>query len=495
MPQLRQAILQTAARHDATLTLEAMRTTRVASDQQRRYPYGQYYPDTQVELEIAGEVLNKDVAVAAQIAREALNRRIDYGVLDFLQRIQVKDKDAATGFLNQFITKLQAEDFDPNSPGFSVILNLISVWIESNRPASDEGEGPVKTPLGALDKRVIQGLLNNVIKRALNSESSNVNPNQTNDLLRMMQPMMPELEKLAPSQLPALRQRIAEMEKFNPIQQNPWAKYQEAINNGTTEDALEAAKHAPPEMQENLYQQTAWKALNQGNPDLAREIIRNNISEPSQRREMMANVDRQQMGQAAGQGKFNEARAFLARLPTIEERVSSLCQFAAKAAESGDKALALQLLNEAQALVSGKAQNYGQMQAQMQVATASFTIEPNRAAPIFESIAEQLNDLAVAAAALNGFDIAQYFRDGELIVDSGNGLCNATQNLSMQLGAYALQDFDRARAISERLQRPEMRVRALLFIAQYALATEDSPINARGIGMATGILTYRRWVE
>ncbi|MEK6323023.1 MAG: hypothetical protein AABN33_15225 [Acidobacteriota bacterium] len=72
---------------------------------------------------------------------------------------------------------------------------------------------------------------------------------------------------------------------------------------------------------------------------------------------------------------------------------------------------------------------------------------------------------------MNGFDL-EYFRSGEFTINGGNQLSNMALEFSRELGSLARNDFDHARSMAERFQRPEMRVMALLQIAQAALSSD-----------------------
>ena len=75
---------------------------------------------------------------------------------------------------------------------------------------------------------------------------------------------------------------------------------------------------------------------------------------------------------------------------------------------------------------------------------------------------------------LNGFDL-QYFTAGEFVINGGNSLSTMVHELAEELGSIARSDFDRAKSVSERFQRGEMRVTALLQIAQGALEDLNTP--------------------
>jgi hypothetical protein len=149
-----------------------------------------------------------------------------------------------------------------------------------------------------------------------------------------------------------------------------------------------------------------------------------------------------------------------------------LAQMATSIGTAGNKSTALELLGEAEALLGDRALNYQQLRAGIQVATAYEPLNLSKSAALIEKAINQLNELSVAALVLNGFDLQQYFRNGELVINGGNSLNEMAQESARELGSISRHDFDRAKSVAEEFQRPEMRVMALLQIAQAALSSD-----------------------
>src|SRR5262249_55601591 len=193
-----------------------------------------------------------------------------------------------------------------------------------------------------------------------------------------------------------------------------------------------------------------------------------------QRAEMSLNIERQSFYKAREQKKLDEARAMLSRLPSSNERAVLLSQMATSYAGDGDKATALQLLAEAQASIGDRARDYGQLQAQVEIARAYVQLDPMRSGSIVETVFDQVNELSGAALVLSGFDLQanQYFRDGEFVAYMGTPLGNIIFQSSQVLGSMARDDFDNPRQVSDRLMRLEMRLMPLLQIAREALSSE-----------------------
>jgi hypothetical protein len=486
--QLRQEILQVAANHDPKLALNFLRASRPASPQQGAY--AQPALEAQLEMRLAVQLAAKEPKEALSIAEESLKIGMDYEAVNLLYSLQSQDKSAAERFLGDILNRLRTDDFSRSPASVNIATTLLRTWIESNRPASDQPVQRTTVNLSPsnLDEQTARELSTILIKAVVNNSPNSVGvvavgsivvnggrsfrsyPGQMVGILQQLKPLLPDLERLSPNEIGPLREAVAELDRLNQAQQGPWAKYQELAQNGTARELIEASKTAPPEVANNLIQQAVWKAFNQGDANTARAMLEK-IADPGQRREMALNLDRQSFYRASDEQKLAKGRALLSRLPSKEERVNVLCQLAAGISAKGQKAIALQLLEEAQGLAGDRALSYPQLQAQIQIANAFEELDASKSAAIIEGVIDKLNELSTAALVLNGFDI-QYFRDGEFVINGGNPLNMVAQESAQKLGSISRKEYDRAKLAAERFQRREMRVMVLLQIAQVALSID-----------------------
>lgn len=486
--QLRQEMLHVAANHDPKLALDFLRTSRPASTD--HMTYAPPILEAQLEMRLAVQLAAKDPQEALSLAEDSLKLGIDYEAMNLLYRFQSQDKSAAERFLGAILNRLRTDDFSRSPASVNIATTLLRTWIESNRPASEQ-PGQRTTPnlsLSSLDEQTARELSTILIKAVSNTGPTSAGvavvgsrvidggrsfrsyPGQAFGILQQLKPLLSGIERLSPNQIGPLRERIAEMDRLNQAQQGPWEKYQELAQNGSAGELIEASKTAPPEVANSLVQQAVWKAFNQGDATSARAMLEK-VADPGQRREMALNLDRQSFYRASEEQKLAEGRVLLSRLTSIEERVNILCQLAGSVAAKGDKATALQLLGEAQALVGDRALSYPQLQAQIQIATAFEELDASKSAAIVEGVIDKLNELSTAALVLNGFDI-QYFRDGEFVINDGNQLNMVAQGSAQKLGSISRKEYERARLGAERFQRPEMRVMGLLQIVKVALSAD-----------------------
>ena len=127
---------------------------------------------------------------------------------------------------------------------------------------------------------------------------------------------------------------------------------------------------------------------------------------------------------------------------------------------------ALDLLNLAQSLVGPRLDDSSHFNAQLQIAQAYIRFEPARSFELYEQAIDRLNELVAAAAVVDGFSCQRQFKDGELVLQGGGPLAGLLEQCGNGLATLAQQDWERAVAVTARLQRTEARLKARLPIIQ-----------------------------
>ena len=483
---LRQEIVQVAAKYDARLAADFVRATRI--DSRSRPPNsGLTNYEANLEMRVAIQIAEKDPAEALAIAEDSLKISIDYESLSLLNALHSKDKKLAERFLDSIIKSIRTFGIG-NSAATPIALNLIRTWSENVRAANDPAAPRTTTSLllSNLNEETARELTNLIADSLLSDGTVNTTtafgrtfidgpssmyPGMIQGIVQQLKPILSDFEKLAADRMPALRTRIAEHEKTYEAQQGPWVKYQKLGETGTADELMEAAKTAPIEMAGVLLNQASWKAINEDDYERARQFIDQNPN-ASQRTEMRRNLVRRQIQRAIEKKDIAGARALLPGLP-IEEQVAMLSQLAASTALEGDKVGALKLLGEAQALLSNRARNYGQLQALINIASAYADVESSVSVSLVERVIDQVNELVAAAMVLDGFDVQGTFREGEFVIASGNMLNNLSQECGRILSSNARADANQAASTAERFQRPEMRLIALLQIVHTLLMRDE----------------------
>jgi len=457
LSELRINLLDIITKFDPQLALELLNSSRQPASPRRHSSYSP--PDIEVQLEgrLAGLIAARDPQRALQIARTSLTKGLSYELINTLSQLRSSDREAAAALSQEIIARLKAENrMNPDNCGIAFSL--------AHMFRSREG-----------DERAFREVLNLLIESALNASLSNkVNPAElylASNLLSQLQPFMPEVEKYAPSRVTALRQKIAELNQVNDPHIRSLNDINKLMQDGTVEAGLEYVAKMPPESSSQGYQQVIRKAAGNGEYERARQIANSGL-EPTDRKTMLEEIDRQALWQTARQGKMNEARQMLTKLHSIEERASTLIQLARMTSEKNDPETARQFLAEAFDTVAGKATNYHHLQTQLNVVQAYVPFDPDRSFELMTQIINQVNELMTAAAALDGFE-NNYLKNGEWLPSGGSALNNLVVTCNQHIATLARADFERARSLADRWQRSEVQIRAWLMIVETVLSNSN----------------------
>jgi hypothetical protein len=300
-----------------------------------------------------------------------------------------------------------------------------------------------------------------------------IEQNNARRMLAISQMLMPMVDQYLPAKAQALRQKLSELGMPVSLAQTLNS------NQGgepTTDALIQAAANAPQQMQSRLYQQAAYKALEEGDTERARQIANDHL-QPNVRDNVMKQIDFRELAKKAEGARIEDVRQAVARLQTENEKIDLLIQVANEAQKT-DQKLALQLLEDARQIANRRATAYQHFEQQLRVARAYAGIDPARSFEILEPGIVQLNELLAAAAVLSGFEI-NMFRDGEMAIQGGNGLTNMVNRFGQELAQLAKSDFERSETLAGRFQFAEARIMTRLAIVQGIL--RERPAGSRNI--------------
>lgn len=508
--QLRQELVLTAARHDAELAYQMLRSTQSVTANNsagngRRFPAD---PQNNLEQNLLAAIAASDPKVAYQKASESLDKgEYPTALGRVLAQLQAKDPEAFQKLSDKTLGRLGSDSLLSSPGASSLAMSLLrtgprvaaSTSADANKSAASAGQ--------VLSESAYHQLLDSAVTASLsvtslgpgpafpgggrrsqfraaqaNPQSTAQNPpddtqvrqNNARMLLFGLAAMLPQIDQYLPERAPAVRQKLTDLGMAN----NPMMAYgnqmRTAMQQGTSDSLEAAAKVAPPQIQSRLYQQAAQKAVDEGNTDRATQIANDHLDE-SGRTSIMQAVDFKRIATTASPEKLNDIRLKLAALPSDSDRVKYLLDLA-NATQKDNPKLALRFLEDARALVSKRAANFRDFEDQLKVADAFALIDPKRSFDVIEPGIAQLNELLAAAQVLNGFEI-QVFRDGELPLQGGSDLGNMVARYGQELAALAKVDFERARMTADRFQLTEPRLLAKLSIVQVALGVQPSIVN------------------
>jgi hypothetical protein len=486
--QLRHQLLRMVARRDPQLALDLLAVTRPPAAEDPSQNFGM--PDQELALEqsLAIEAAASDPKRAFQMAEESLSKGVSYSLLAVLRRLQQKDSDLAQRLLADIIKKLQSENLSRDQGLAFIAQDLLRTALrpqESLAASKGQGSAPPVKPLN-FDDQAKRDLADVVTRAALSGQDSSA--------AISLQSLLPDLEKLVPERAEQLRKRVADARKALNPEARKWLELEPLMRDGTADAMLEAAAKAPPGLRNALYSSAAWKLFQAGDAERARQLISDNLG-GQEREQALAQIDRRLVMRAVEQGKLDEAKKLIARIPSRQGRATQIALLAAGLMKKGERKAALELMDEAKKLVNPQPDNQEEINTLLIVARAYAAVEPARAFELIEPLIDQANDVISAAALLDKFGSGQasIFRKGELIMHPGfMTASNMFNQYGRELGALARADFTRTKAIADRLQRSEVRLMARLLIAQSVLsdrlgaAGEDETGLGLNLSLGTG---------
>lgn len=504
--QLRQELVMTVARRNATLAYQILQLTQpppMPADQPNNRMANM---EASLEQRLLAQIALTDPLLAMKNAEEMLDKgQYASSFAQVLAQLQQKDKEAAARFSDKLLKRLQSENLLNHQEAGMLMLSLLR---PGPKPAEKSGEAP-RVSYGSapvVSEAAYASLLEAMIAAALkanppaqgggrgmnmgggpngNRGRGNLPPGAQGApaaeqvagrlLLSGLETLLPQIDKYLPARSTAVRQKLTQM-GMDGGQRASFNQINELMQQGTSESIMSAAATAPAGMQSSLYQRAAIKALEEGNAERARQIANERLNGP-QRTMLLQRIEAQQLALKSGDEAMESIRQALARLASDEERLRMLLQLSSSTQRDNPK-LAVQILGEAQKLVSGRISSYQQFELQLQVARAFAPLDPARSFEVLEPGINQLNELFPAAALLSGFDV-NIFKEGELPLQEGSRLSGMVNQYAQELATLARSDFERAQMTAERFQLPEARIFTRLAIVRGVLGAPEGPNNNR----------------
>jgi len=522
--RLRQQLVLTAARHDATLAYQLLATTQPVTPPSESATNGRLRGgDANLEQSLLARIASTDPKLAAQKAEEALaSGQYPSSLANVISNLQVKDKEASAKLATKVVNKLQSENLLANPQAANLALFLLRggplpAQSQSSVPGIAPGNEFAGTPV--LGETAFQGLMNTVIDSALRATRSQSQSSTTvgqgvgrgrrnfggaqnaaqatltdaqleqqnaRRMLAGLQMLMPQIEQVLPARATAIRNKMTELgmgsnspvaiDRLGPI-----------MREGTPDELIAAASTAPQQMQSRLYQEAAQKALEEGNVDRARQIATDHLQATARDR-VLQKVDFQVLAAKVKADNVDQLNQILGGLGSDDERIDLLLQLAAQTQKGSggslsedDSKAALKFLGEAKRIANRRATSYSQLEQQLRVADAFAALDAPKSFEVLDPGISQLNELLSAAAVLNGFEI-NIFREGELPLEGGNGLSQMVLRYGEELARLAKVDFARAESSANKFNLAESRLLSQLAIVRNVLGVPQVTPVGGGLG-------------
>ena len=460
---LRQAFLLKVARHDPQLALDMLRATHLPTPDNLNAGYR--LPDERdLEQEITNQAAARDPGHALQLARESLAKGLTYQAYGVLLQLNQKNPEAAQEFAGDLIGKIQTANLSTDDTAWGIAMMLL----RASRPAPATAENTAVLDSGRIklsdDQRRV---LVEILTDAADNASANSN------LLLGIMDAMPDIEQLAPDRADKVKAKFAA--RVLTKEQREWVQLESLFSKGTPEDLVRAGAGASDEARKNFYQAAAAKAVMNGKADALREFIKNEVKDESQRNSLNEALDAHQMNLALNRGDVEEVEKLLPSIRLKEKRAVAMAEIAMMLEKKGKHDEALKLLDEAQTLVKLDLTSQAQSDALLAVLLADAIVDPDRAFAAIEPIVDRANDNLAKLLLLDKLIKTGFVKDGEIVLQRPGILSMDFAVFKYGKGVVALAntDFNRTKALTDRLQRNELRVMARLLMVQSLLRTVE----------------------
>ena len=502
--QLRQELVLAAARHDAALAYQLLAATKPPATPQptadQRGPRPQMNSEENLEQQLLARIAALDPKLAAQNAEQMIEKgQFPRTLPEVINQLRRQDAEAAEKLADKTVKRLQSANLLTNNEASVLVQTLLAPGIR--QPVAEGAAEPANRRGPTLAQSAYVELLSSVIDAALkatpaaqrgqpntrrapagpNTNRQNSGPQPPTDaqieqgnarrLLAGLQPALPVIDQFLPAKAPMVRQKMTEMGMST--SNNPsFPQAMSALQGNPTADALvQAAATAPQQMKSRLYQQAAYKALEEGDTEKARQIATNHLQNNA-RDTVMRRIDFRELSKKGEGTRLDEVRQAVAQLPSDTQKIDVLIQVASDTRTTNPK-LALQVLDEARQITNHRATIYEHFDQQLKVARAFAAVDPARSFEVLDPGISQLNELLSAAAVLSGFEI-NMFRDGEMSMQGGNGLTSTINRYGQELAVLARTEFERSETLAGRFQFAEPRIMVRLAIVKGLLGAEPA---------------------
>jgi hypothetical protein len=461
---LRQEFLRKVAQHDPQLAMDMLRATRLVVPDFQNAGY-RLPDDRDLEQEIANQTAARDPKRALELARESLAKGLTFQVYGVLLQLNQRNPEAAQEFAGDVIDKIQTSNVATDTTALGMAIMLLQITRPA--PSADENTASfasARVKLSDDQRRALAYILTDAVGDA----TANAN------LLVGIMGVMPDIEQLAPDRAAKVKAKFA----TRPLtqEQRQWGQLDSLLSKGSAEDLVRAGAAANDELRDSFYQAATGKAVMNGKTEALREFIKSQVADESQRNNLNDLLDAQQMNLSLNQGNIEEAQKLLPLLRLKEKRALAMAELALLLEKKGRHDEALKLLDEAQTLVKLDLTSQSQSDALLAVLLAAAIIDPDGAFTAIEPIVDRANDNLGKLLLLDKLIKSGFVKDGEIRLQRPGILSMDFAVFKYGKGVVALAnaDFNRTKALTDRLQRNELRVMARLLMVQSLLHVEPS---------------------
>ncbi|HET9216983.1 MAG TPA: hypothetical protein VFR18_08390 [Terriglobia bacterium] len=453
---LRESVLDVAARYDAELSLQFLRRTRPTAGAEQADDESEEQ-ESALEIMVAQRVAAKHPRQAYQLAESALTRGYPSGVDKVISGIRESDPAMAARLAVQIAGRLQEADLLAMTGAADLAMQLLQVA----RPSQSSPELLSRLQYANLFSKALEAGLSFSPDPEVNYAPQRFSASMLLDALKSMKD---EMRAFAPGRIADIEEKLAQFESPRYPRDRVDNPYDGPVN-----VALERIAGLPMPLRNSMYLSLVQKLAGSGDFGHARDIAMQRFRSLQWRRMALHTVDRLEIQHFIADGRIDEGLQGIRNLKQPSDRIEMVRQVLENVVSEQKRETVLSFLDQARVIVttSSRTAERNQMDALLEIALAYSQFDPHRGIEIVEPFVDQFNDLAAAAAVLDRFN-GEYDDDGVLIL-AGGSLAELADQIIEVLAQLAPGDFERVKAGADRFLLPEVRVSAYIAIAESAI--------------------------
>jgi hypothetical protein len=410
--------------------------------------------DSNFENKLLSEIAETNAAKAAELGKRSIEKGLDWQTVSLLKKIYNKDAAKGTEFASAIFGKLKSGSKD--GPFYeSVSTGLLAFAIETKTLAASD---PKKKPL--LSDGEMREIAEFIAQMVL-GDGTMFNPYSAEQYASAVEKVLPARAAQIRAKYRSNESAVGSGDSSSIYATNSASEYRGPTIGNSNSAGANAARDAARKEQERLETELASSVKQVSQKDLPKE----------EREKIVA-----------------RAREILMKTPGREKKLMGISMLAAQVRQAGDKELASELMRDAAALVNANPKNYQDFIFTWMLVAGYAEADPDKAFPLLEDSIMRANEL------INSFIRVGEFIDvqGEMIVDGevqvgafgGEMIRGLTREIGIAestLKSLVRIDFDKTRAIANRVERPEVRVLAKVLVLRSALSKSSKSVALESI--------------
>ncbi len=444
MRNLRRQLVLSWAKYDAESAYNFLLETRPVEKPKNQEYYYDYQPpdeETSLELQIAQMVAENDTSRSLEIAIKSLDKGFNYQLSSTLEKLSRKDAAKGAKLATAIIKKLGSTDLKTDRAASEMAFSLLRTGA-SGLEAKDKVEtnGKKKTPI--LTEAQMRELAEILTKLGIGAKMNN---DTRYSIFPNLESAMPILIKYAPNSAAQLQLKIKQAN----------AKAEAVSDDGEVDVSVNVK-------------------------ETSRSVVTGTAVDVANKKEQAKQAEKAELeglykraGSSDEKVSVDEIRASVSKIKGRSQKFMMLAQMAYTLGQNGKTKEAKEILGDAERMTAPQAKKAAEMLEALALIRAYSVVEPDKAFQLLETMIYELNDV------INGFVKVANFAVGEMIMANGEidltgfgseflgsrGLGGlASMGLNEILVNLAKADFDRTASLSDKFERPEVRLTAKMIV-------------------------------